>query len=306
MRTYSKSLFCLIAFFGLTSFLVAQDNGLDAVIAPGAKLEKVASGFQFTEGPIVDKKGDIYFTDQPNNRIMKWDSKKGISVFLEPAGRANGMFFDKDMNIWACADEKNELWKISPDKKIEKVVGTYEGLPFNGPNDLWITSTGGIFFSDPFFKRDYWDAEHQKKMPQAIQAVYYMSPDHKKVTRVVDDMKQPNGIVGTPDGKNLFISDMGGNKTWEYTLSPDGSLTNKRLFCEMGGDGMTIDTEGNIYLCKGGVNIFDKTGKKLGTIKVPEGWTANLCFGDKDLKSLYITASKSLYKIRLKVKGTRG
>ncbi len=306
MRTYSKSLFCLIAFFGFVSFLIAQDNGLDAVLAPGAKLEKVAGGFQFTEGPIVDKKGNIYFTDQPNNRIMKWDNKKGISVFLEPAGRANGLFFDKDMNIWACADEKNELWKISPDKKIEKIVGTYEGMPFNGPNDLWITSAGGIYFSDPFFKRDYWDAEHQKKMPQAIQGVYYMSPDHKKVIRVVDDMRQPNGIVGTPDGKNLFISDMGGNKTWEYTLNPDGSLTNKRLFCEMGGDGMTIDTEGNIYLCKGGVNIFDKTGKKLGTIKVPEGWTANLCFGDKDLKTLYITASKSLYKIRLKVKGTRG
>jgi gluconolactonase len=291
-----------MVFFGFPSLLFAQGSGIDAIIAKGAKLEKVADGFQFTEGPVADKKGNIYFTDQPNDRILIWDNKKGVSVFLQPCGRSNGLAFDREMNIWACADEKNEIWKISPDKKIEKIIGTFEGMPFNGPNDLWITSSGGIYFTDPFFRRTYWD--HQK-MPQPLQGVYYMFPDHKKVIRVIDDLRQPNGIVGTPDGKDLFIADMGSSRTWEYTLNPDGSLTNKRLFCQMGSDGMTIDTEGNIYLCGNGVTVFDKTGKQLGKIQIPESWTGNVTFGDKDLHSLYITASKSLYRIRLSVKGTR-
>jgi gluconolactonase len=302
MRTYSKSLFCLIVFFGFSLFLFAQESGIDAIIAKGAKLEKVADGFQFTEGPVADKKGNIYFTDQPNDRILKWDNKKGLSVFLQPCGRSNGLAFDKEGNIWACADEKNEIWKISPDKKIEKITGMFDGKAYNGPNDLWITSSGGIYFTDPFYKRTYWD--HQN-MPQPLQGVYYIFPDHKKVIRVVDDLRQPNGIVATPDGKNLYIADIGARKTWEYTMNPDGSLTNKKLFCEMGSDGMTIDTEGNIYLCGSGVTVFDKTGKQLGKIQIPESWTGNVTFGDKDLRSLYITASKSLYRIRLNVKGTR-
>jgi gluconolactonase len=143
-------------------------------------------------------------------------------------------------------------------------------------------------------------------MPQEIQGVYYISPDKKTVTRIIDDLKQPNGIVGTADGKTLYVADIGANKTWKYTINKDGSVVNKQLFCELGSDGMTIDSKGNIYLTGKGVTVFDKTGKNIGNIPVPEGWTANVCFGDKDLKSLYITASKSLYRIRLKFKGTRG
>lgn len=302
MRAYSKSLICLVVVFGFSALLCAQETGLEAIIEKGAKLEKVVDGFQFTEGPVADKKGNIYFTDQPNDRILKWDNKKGLSVFLQPSGRSNGLGFDKEGNIWACADEKNEIWKISPDKKVEKITGLFDGKAYNGPNDIWITSSGGIYFTDPFYKRAYWD--HQN-MPQPLQGVYYIFPDHKKVIRVIDDLRQPNGIVATPDGKNLFIADIGARKTWEYTMNPDGSLTDKKLFCEMGSDGMTIDTEGNIYLCGSGVTVFDKSGKQLGKIQVPESWTANVTFGDKDLRSLYITASKSLYRIRLNVKGTR-
>jgi gluconolactonase len=280
----------------------AQEEGLNSILMPGAKLEKLADGFLFTEGPTADSEGNVYFTDQPNNRIMIWDTKSGLSVFMQHAGRSNGMSFDKAGNLWSCADEKDELWKITPGKKVEIVVKNYNGKLLNGPNDLWISPSGGIYLTDPFYKRDWWDHE---KMPQEKQCVYYLDPDHKSLVRVADDLVQPNGIAGTPDGKTLFVADIGANKTWSYTINPDGMLSGKRLFCEMGSDGMTIDSEGNLYFTGMGVTIFDRTGKRIGNIPVPESWTANVCFGDKDFRSLYITASKSLYRIKLKVTGTR-
>jgi gluconolactonase len=278
----------------------AQDPGLSAIIADSAKLEKVADGFSFTEGPTADKKGNIYFTDQPNNKILIWNEKTGIKTFMEPAGRSNGMSFDKKGNLWTCADDKGEIWMITPKKKVEIVSSSFGGHRFNGPNDVWIAPDGGMYFSDPFFVRNYWT---HKEMTQDKQCVYYLKPDHKTVIRIVDDLLQPNGIIGTPDGKTLYIADMQGRKTWSYTINPDGTLTDKKVFCEMSSDGLTIDMDGNLYLVGRGVTVFDKSGKKLGNIPVPEGWTSNVCFGDKDFKSLYITASKGLYRIRMKVKG---
>jgi gluconolactonase len=143
-------------------------------------------------------------------------------------------------------------------------------------------------------------------MPQDKQGVYYLRPDYKTVVRVADDLRQPNGIVGTPDGKTLYVADIGGKKTWKFSINKDGSLSDKTLFCEMGSDGMTMDVKGNLYLTGNGVTIFDKTGKQIGNIEVPESWTANVCFGGPDMKSLFITASKGLYRIKMKVKGTHG
>ena len=298
-----KLIFFLLFLIINLRFISAQDDGMRNIIRPGAKLEKLADGFLFTEGPTADTKGNVYFTDQPNDRIMAWNTKTGLSVFMQPAGRANGMSFDSEGNLWACADNKDELWKITPVKSVEVVVTNYNGNLLNGPNDLWIRPDGGIYFTDPFYQRTWWDHD---KMPQDKQCVYYLEPGHKTVIRVADDLVQPNGIVGTPDGKTLFIADIRGNKTWSYSINPDGLLSGKKLFCEMGSDGMTIDSEGNLYLSGTGVTVFDKTGTRVGNIPVPESWTANVCFGDKDFKSLYITASKGLYRIKLKVKGTRG
>jgi gluconolactonase len=298
-----RSLFFLIISIMNQQFISAQDAGISKLIMEGAKLEKLADGFLFTEGPSADAKGNVYFTDQPNDRIMVWNTKTGLSVFMQPAGRSNGMAFDSQGNLWSCADEKDELWKIMPGKKVEVVVTNYNGNLLNGPNDLWIRPDGGIYFTDPFYKRTWWDHD---KMPQDKQCVYYLEPRNKTVIRVADDLAQPNGIVGTPDGKTLFVADIQGNKTWLYSINLDGSLSGKRLFCEMGSDGMTIDSEGNLYLTGTGVTVFDRSGKRVGNIHIPESWTANVCFGDKDFKSLYITASKGLYRIKLKVKGTRG
>ena len=290
-----------VIFISLSFF---QKDGMKDLIQPGAKLEKLSDGFRFTEGPSADPAGNIYFTDQPNDRIMIWSTTGQLSTFMQPSGRSNGLAFDKKGNLWACADEKNELWCISPDKKVTVIPSKYHDKVLNGPNDLWVAPDGGIYFTDPFYKRSWWS---HTTMPQEMQAVYYLDPDHKIITRMTNDLVQPNGIVGTPDRKRLFVADIGAAKTWSYDVNKDGSLTNKKLFCEMGSDGMTLDSRGNIYLTgKGGVTIFDKTGKKTGTIEVPENWIANVCFGDKDMKSLFITASKGLYRIRMKVKGTAG
>ena len=286
-----------------TGFSFFQSEDLKDLLQPGAQLEKLADGFRFTEGPSADSKGNVYFTDQPNDRIMVWSTSGELSTFMQPSGRSNGLAFDKNDNLWSCADEKNELWMISQDKKVEAIPSLYQGKLLNGPNDLWIDGKGGIYFTDPYYKRSWW--AHSEK-PQDIQAVYYFNPDNKTITRLTDDLVQPNGIVGTPDGKKLFVADIGANKTWSYNVNKDGSLSGKKLFCELGSDGLTIDSKGNIYLTGKGVIVFDRNGRKIGNIEVPESWTANVCFGDKDLKSLYITASKGLYRIRMKVKGTRG
>ena len=298
-----KLLACLLAFLLINHYLFSQEDNLKNILDPGAKLEKLAGEFSFTEGPTADKKGNVYFTDQPNDRILLWSEKSSLLVFMEPAGRSNGLALDAEGKIWSCADEKNELWRISPDKKVEVIAGSYEGKLFNGPNDLWISPSGGVYFTDPFYSRTWWS---HTAMPQEKQRVYFLKPDLKTIIIAADDLLQPNGIVGTPDGRTLFVADIRGGKTWSYTISSDGTLTDKKLFCEMGSDGMTIDSEGNIYLTGKGVTVFDKTGKKLGNIPVPESWTANVCFGGKNRKTLFITASKGFYSIKLKVKGTSG
>jgi gluconolactonase len=271
-----------------------------SLIAPGAKLEKLAGDFQFTEGPTCDTHGNVFFTDQPNDRIMEWSVDGKLSTFLQPAGRANGMYFDAKGNLIACADGKNELWSIAPDKKTTVLVKDYQGKYLNGPNDVWVAPDGGMYITDPFYKRTWWDHD---TMAQDSQQVYYLSPDGKKLARVTNDFKQPNGITGTPDGKKLFVADIGANRTYAFDIQPDSSLTNKTLFCEKGSDGMTIDEKGNLYLTGRGVTIFDKTGRQVEHIDVPEPWTANVSFGGKDHQTLFITASKSLYSIRLVVKG---
>jgi gluconolactonase len=270
-------------------------------VPPGAKPQKISSEFTFTEGPASDAEGNIYFTDQPTDRIMKWSAADGkITTWMQPAGRSNGLCFDGHGNIIACADEKNELWSISPDKKPTVLVKDYQGKLLDGPNDIWVRPDGGMYFSDPFYKRDYW---HRGPKEQDKEGVYFIPADRKSLTRVVSDMVRPNGIIGTADGKTLYVADIDGHKTYSYDIQADGSLTNKKLFCNLGSDGMTIDDEGNVYLTGRGVTIFDNTGKQVAHIDINEPWTANVCFGGKDRHTLFITASKCVYVMQMRTKG---
>lgn len=283
------------------TFHIAHAQSDGKLLAKGTELKQVASEYKFTEGPAADQQGNVYFTDQPNNRILKWSTDGTISVYMEDAGRANGLFFDNQGNLIACADEYNELWLIDENKEVTVLVNDFEGKKLNGPNDVWVHPNGGIYFTDPFYKRDYWDRTEKEIKSENV---YYLSPDRKDLTVAASGLVRPNGIMGTADGKILYVADINDGKTYSYQIGNDGSLTNRKPFVDMGSDGMTLDNKGNLYLTgKEGVTVFSPDGEQIEQITVPEGWTANVCFGGKNRKTLFITAMKSVYTIDMRVKG---
>jgi gluconolactonase len=273
--------------------------GESKIIVPGQTLQTLAGGFEFTEGPACDGQGNVFFTDQPDDCILEWSVEGKLTTFMKPCGRANGLCFDAEGNLWACADEKNQMWRIDPAGKVTVVIKDYQGKLLNGPNDVWVRPQGGVYFTDPYYKRSYW-----KRGPKEMgEHVYFLAADNHTLTRVADDLRQPNGIIGTPDGKLLYVADIGADKTYRYRIEPDGPLTDKTLFCAKGSDGMTIDDQGNVYLTGHGVFVFDSAGKQIEHIDIAEPWTGNICFGGKDRQTLFITASKRLYALRMQVKG---
>ena len=301
----SRKKCCMVAFLylltagGLSQALGEADTDVEGltVVAPGAEVKMLFSGFRFTEGPAVDAEGNIFFTDIPNNRIHKWSLDGKLSTFRENSDGANGLYFDKEGNLLACEGRGRRLVSIDPNRKLTVLADKYDGKRFNSLNDLWIDPKGGVYFTDPRYgsKDDTeQDGEH----------VYYLSPDRKNVIRVVDDMRRPNGVIGTPDGKRLYVADHGGRKTFVYTINKDGTLSNKKLFAPRGSDGMTIDNEGNIYLTTSVVAVYNKDGEKMETIVVPES-PSNVCFGGKDRDTLFITARTSLYSLKMRVKGVQ-
>ncbi|WP_394990573.1 SMP-30/gluconolactonase/LRE family protein [Emticicia sp.] len=271
------------------------------IIAKGAILTKLSGEYAFTEGPAVDAQGNVFFTDQPNDKIYKWTANDGmISLYMDKTGRSNGLYFDREGNLLSCADLENQLWKIDKNQKVTVLVNDFEGKKFNGPNDLWIAPNGGVYFTDPFYPRKYW-TRTTMELPE--KRVYYLSPDKKTVTIAARELVMPNGIIGTANGKTLYVADIGDKKTYSYQINTDGTLSNRKLFTAMGSDGMTVDRKGNVYLVGKGVTVFDKNGNQIEHIDVNEPWTANITFGGKDRQTLFITASKSVYTLKMKVKG---
>ena len=266
-----------------------------SVVAEGAKVEKLAGGFAFTEGPAADAQGNVYFSDIPNNRIHKWSLDGKLSTFRENSGGANGLYFDRDGNLLVCEGDGRRLVSINQKGEVTVLADKYQGKKFNSLNDLWIDPKGGIYFTDPRYG-------NRDGMEQDGEHVYYLSPDRKKLVRVIDDMVRPNGLVGTPDGGTLYVTDNGDGKTFAYKVNPDGTLSGKKLFAPEGSDGMTIDNEGNIYLTTRAVAVYNKNGEKIEEIKVPEG-PANVTFGGSDNQTLFITARTSLYSVKMRVKG---
>ncbi len=284
----------------LTSHTVVVAD--DAIVAPGAELVEVSTEFKFTEGPATDAAGNIYFTDQPNDQIVLFTTDGKLETFMKPAGRSNGMFFDADGTLIACADDKNELWRIDVKTKQHTVLAQrYDGGLLNGPNDAWVhPQKRWIYFTDPMYKRPWWD---RGPTEQPTKGVYRINSDGTGLVRVIDDLVTPNGLIGTPDGKTLYIADIEARKTYAYDIQPDGSLTGKRLFCEPGSDGMTLDRRGNVYLTGDGVLVFNPAGKQIEHIKVPQRWTANVTFGGKDRRTLFMTSGPAVYTLRMNVAG---
>lgn len=284
----------------------------------------IKTGFSFTEGPAVDNNGNVFFTDQPNDAIYKWDVQTNqITTFLTNTGRSNGMAFDKDGFLIACADMYGELWKIAPDGSHEILVDNYNGKRLNGPNDVWINPiSGGIYITDPMFPREYWTDDDPRKQSwpptnseQADKSkgghVYYLPPNSKTLIRVTNQFNWnsdswPNGIVGSPDGKKLYVNkwtndNLGG--TWVFDMMPDGTLSNMQKFIDMGGDGMSMDEFGNIYISNEfGITAFSSEGEKILNIKT-DGSTTNNVFCGLDKKTLFITAAGKVSKVKMDIKG---
>ncbi len=273
----------------------AQSVAPLSVVAPGAQVKKLADGFQFTEGPAVDKAGNVFFSDIPNNQILQWTIGAGLSAFSVNSAGANGLYFAADGSLVACAGTGRMIYKIAPDGKVKVLADKYDGKKFNSPNDLWIDPKGGIYFSDPRYGS-------KDGMEQDGEHVYYITPDGKQVWRVISDMVRPNGLIGTPDGKTLYVADQGDSKIWVYAIAPDGTLANKRLFAPEGADGMTLDSEGNVYLASKGVVVYNAAGERIETIAVPEE-PSNVTFGAPSRKILFITARTSLYVMPMRVRG---
>lgn len=283
------------------------------LVAKGAKLEKLPGKYSFTEGPAVDKEGNIFFSDQPNDKIYKWSAKDGeITEFSSHTGRANGMYFDKDGNLIACADMYGQVVSFDKEGKMTVLAEKFDGKILNGPNDIWINPvTGGMYITDPLFVRDYWDASDLRKgsrmgtSQQGGGFLYYVNPKTKEISKADEESYgRPNGVVGTPDGKTLYVVKMP-SQVNKYDINPDGTLSNKRVHMEKGGgDGMTLDEKGNLYICAtNGLSAYDKDGKLILNIPTGEGWTSNVVFGGKDGKTLFITALTSVFTIDMQVKG---
>jgi gluconolactonase len=298
-----------------------------SLISPSAhrELTAIQDGFGFTEGPAVDKHGNVFFTDQPNDKIYKWSANTGqVSLFLEGTGRANGMAFDKDGNLIACADLHGELWKIFPDGSHEVLVDNFNGKLLNGPNDVWINPvTGGMYITDPIFPRDYWEPGDPRIQPweptHSEQAdsgkgghVYYLAPGASELVRVTtmdgwNADSWPNGVVGTPDGEKLYVNQWSFNDTggvFVFDINEDGTLSNIQdfvpglNFC----DGMSMDDEGNVYVSSGGIKVYDPSGNNILNIDMPAGATNNV-FAGQNNKELFITSVPFVSSIKMNVKG---
>ncbi|HIJ66060.1 MAG TPA: SMP-30/gluconolactonase/LRE family protein [Candidatus Hydrogenedentes bacterium] len=267
-----------------------------SLIAEGAKPVKVADGLTFGEGPAADGHGNVFFTDIPKQTILKLSPDGEVSVVREKTGGANGLMFDKEGDLYACEMFSRRVTKMSREGELTVVAERCDGKRFNMPNDLWIDARGGIYFTDPI----YGDVDPRE---MAGEDVYYVKPGQKAVVRVADGLVKPNGIIGTRDGRRLYVADHGGDKTYVFDIEEDGALANKRLFVARGSDGMTLDAEGNIYLTGGkNVEVFDSSGRKREVIAVPET-TTNVAFGGKERSRLYITCPNALYALDMRVQG---
>ena len=258
---------------------------------------RLHTGFRFTEGPAADKRGDVYFTDIPNHRIHKVDHAGKLTTFRENSNRANGLMFNRAGELVACEGGTGRVVAIAPDgKKVRVLADRYKGKRLNQPNDLVIDKRGGIYFTDPEFGG-------KAKKPQGTFAVYYIAAPGK-LTRVVESLPKPNGVILSPDEKTLYVVPSGSEDVMAYPVEGPGKLGPGRVFFRLkGGDGLTVDKTGNLYITSSlGIQIVSPQGKLVRILKFPEK-PSNVTFGGKDRRTLYVTARTSLYLLRVEATG---
>lgn len=272
-------------------------------IGPAGPVTRVQTGFEFTEGPAADNSGNLYFTDIPNNRIHRLSADGQMSVFAEPSGHCNGLMVHGSMLVACEMDGRLKQFSLA-DAKEAILAEQHEGKRFNAPNDLVIDQAGGIYFTDPRFRAP-------DPLPQGKEAVYYRSVDGN-VRRIIDDRKAPNGVILSPDEKTLYVIPSLEKQMWAYPVEAPGKIGAGRVLCELhqapgassgGGDGLTVDTNGNLYITSAiGIQVVTPDGKIAGLIRIPEQ-PANVTFGGPDRQTLFVTARKSLYSVPMESRG---
>lgn len=279
----------------LASAMMAASQEDEGVVAEGAEPILVRDGFQFTEGPARTGDRSVVFSDVRASRRYHWAPDTGeITLVAEETGGANGLYFAPHGDLIVCESQRGRMTSIDPDGESTVIAGEYNGTRFNAPNDVWVAPDGAVYFTDPLYGRG--------ELSQDGEHVYYIPPGGGEAVRIIDWMTKPNGLIGTPDGKTLYITDHGAGQTWQFTIMEDGSLTERCLFVEHGGDGMTIDAEGNVYLATEGVMAFSPEGDLIEQIEVPVRPT-NMCFAGPDLHTLFITARDSVFTVQMRVGG---
>ncbi len=286
----------------------SQDAG--SLVAPGEKIQKLAGGMKFTEGPAwFPARKTLVFSDIPNSKLMQWREGDGLTVFRQ-SEQSNGNILDLEGRLITCQHAGRNLVRTEADGKVTVLADKFDGHKFNSPNDVAVKSDGTLWFTDP-----PWGLTGAREVPGNW--VYKLNPASGEVEPVIKDLAMPNGIIFSPNENRLYVADTGGNRLAVaefqklppsircYEVSQDGKLGKQLFQIDQGSDGMRADVKGNLYTTTGGkVHIYSPDGKKLEQIDVPEG-PANVCFGGDDMKTLFITASSSLYSIRMKNAGAK-
>jgi gluconolactonase len=296
---------CLLSCNSKHSTLVSETEST-SLFAENEKPRQLATGFSFTEGPASDAQGNVYFTDQPNDKIYFWNTKSGsVSLFSDSTHRSNGLYIDHENRLLACADLKGEIIEFSSNgKSFTSITSSLNAGRFNGPNDLWVNASGGIFFTDPNYPRPYWESPGSLAFINTM-SLYYLTPQSDSAQLIDSNFKKPNGIIGSETLHKLYVTDADGNRTYVYELSNGSELSDRKLFCELGSDGMTLDERGNLYLTGNGVTVFNPQGEKIAHIPIDEHWTSNVTFSGSNNDLLFITASTSIYAMKMQVKGAK-
>ncbi|MBD2183001.1 SMP-30/gluconolactonase/LRE family protein [Aerosakkonema funiforme] len=286
------------------SRLESKSNNFPSLFPNKVKIDRVATGFQFTEGPIwFAEENYLLFSDIPANKIFQLTPDGKLTIFREPSNNSNGLTRDKQGRLIACEHGTRRVTRTEKDGSITVLVDKFQGKKLNSPNDVVVKSDGAIYFTDP----PYGIKPEQQEQP--IQGVYRLTSDGNEIIVVADDFNKPNGLAFSPDEKKLYIDDSERRHIRVFDVQADGTLANDRIFYDMNikqaglPDGMKVDVQGHIYCTgAGGVWVFDREGNHLGTIVTPEQ-PANCAWGDRDWQSLYITAQTSVYKIRVNIPG---
>jgi gluconolactonase len=292
----SVSLGLLAAFLGGTLSV----QGAPSLVTPGASFQPIVGEYQFTEGGAVDTEGNVYFSDIPQSRVYRWRSSDGsVQLFSAQLNRPNGLSFSPRGDLVVCESGARRIVTVTTNGTIQDSASVLEGLRFNSPNDLWIDPYGGVYFTDPRY------GQHRADMQFDGEFVFYFRPGNSKAIIVDGELTRPNGIMGSPDGKTLYVADPGANKTYAYQITKNGSLSKRRLLIEKGSDGMTVDVQGNLYLtADDSVWIYDATGALLERLTLPDGdRPTNVCFGGADRTTLFVTARKVAYTLPMQIAG---